>query len=88
MSDTFKIPEELKGDIVGIRRQVFDFTAETTEGFAARGMTLVESSSVLAAIMIDSAWAHARQAVMEDERTPDKDKFRAVVEQILALYPD
>lgn len=51
--------------------------------FINAGQSATEATSIVANIMIDTAWIVAGCGVLADGGTPNKDNFRAAVEAVL-----
>ena len=54
------------------------------EELVSVGQTAREAGSIIANLMVEAAWAVAASCTRAEGIEPDKDKFRAVVEAVLA----
>jgi len=59
------------------------FVFNQADEFISAGQTAREATSIVASILIDAAWVVAGCGAVSEGVTPDKDKFRAVVEDVL-----
>lgn len=57
-----------------------DVAFAQADEFINSGQTVQEATSIVASILVETAWIVAGCGVVSGGGTPDKDKFRAVVE--------
>jgi len=79
-TDTFEATEKARVRIPTMAKIIDDFAFDQAGEFIAAGQSTREATSIVANMLIRSAWTVASVAVLEAGGVPDKDKFRAAVE--------
>lgn len=62
-----------------------DVAFKQADEFISAGQTVRQATSIVARLLIDAAWVVAGCGALSDGVTPDKDKFRGVVEDVLRV---
>lgn len=79
-AETFEATEKARVRIPTMAKIIDDFAFDQAGEFIAAGQSTREATSIVANMLIRSAWTIASVAVLEAGGQPDKDKFRAAVE--------
>lgn len=83
MSVKFEGTEQTKRLIPTIRETLDEIAFAQANEFIAAGQSPREATSIIANLMIATAWAVAASGAISEGVVPDKDKFRANVEAML-----
>lgn len=82
-AETFDATEKARIRIPTMAKIIDDFAFDQAGEFIAAGQSTREATSIVANMLIRSAWTIASIAVLDAGGVPDKDKFRAAVESQL-----
>lgn len=80
----FETSEASKALMPKLGDVVQDFAFTQAGEFVDAGQSIGEAGSIVAHLLIEAAWLVAGAAVLADGRNPDRDHFRAAVEDVLA----
>jgi hypothetical protein len=87
MSDTpntFDATAATRNHLPTMAKIIDDFAFDQANEFMEAGQSAREATSIVANMMIRSAWTVASIAVLSEGGEPDKDKFREAVESQLS----
>lgn len=82
MEDEFEAKTGTEARIPTLLNTLSDFAFGQAEEFIICGHSAGEAASICANIMLIAAWEVAASGEISDGRKPDKDRFRARVEEV------